>query len=94
VIEHMLADRPGGWRASIVGSQANDRWEIVGSNAFERSYNSQFKDAICYWRECAKSAFTGPPGLRAFHYMSRYIRARFLSLGCWQQLTTLQAKWF
>jgi hypothetical protein len=28
------------WRVSIVGSQANDRWEmkIVGPNAFERSY--------------------------------------------------------
>jgi hypothetical protein len=40
VIEHMLADRPGDWRVSIVGSQANDRWEmrIVGPNAFERSY--------------------------------------------------------
>lgn len=40
VIEHVLADRPGAWRVSIVGSQANDRWEmkIVGPNAFERSY--------------------------------------------------------
>lgn len=40
VIEHMLADRPGDWRVSIVGSQANDRWEmkIVGPNGFERSY--------------------------------------------------------
>src|SRR5882762_3407516 len=40
VIEHALADRPGEWRVSIVGSQANDRWEmrIVGPNAFERSY--------------------------------------------------------
>jgi hypothetical protein len=30
----------GIWRVSIVGSQANDRWEmkIVGPNAFERSY--------------------------------------------------------
>ena len=39
-IEHALADRPGDWRVSIVGSQANDRWEmkIVGPNAFERSY--------------------------------------------------------
>jgi hypothetical protein len=35
VIEHMLADRPGDWRVWIVGSQANDRWEmrIVGPNA-------------------------------------------------------------
>jgi hypothetical protein len=40
VIEHVLADRPGDWRVSIIGSQANDRWEmkIVGPNAFERSY--------------------------------------------------------
>ncbi len=39
-IEHALADRPGDWRVSIVGSQANDRWEmkIIGPNAFERSY--------------------------------------------------------
>jgi hypothetical protein len=40
VIEHVLADRPGDWRVLIVGSQANDRWEmkIFGPNAFERSY--------------------------------------------------------
>jgi len=40
VIEHMLADRPGDWLVSIVGSQGNDRWEmrITGPNAFERSY--------------------------------------------------------
>ena len=25
-IEHVLADRAGDWRVSIVGSQANDRW--------------------------------------------------------------------
>jgi hypothetical protein len=40
IIEHALADRPGDWRVSIIGSQANDRWEmrITGPNAFERSY--------------------------------------------------------
>lgn len=40
IIEHVLADRPGDWRVSIIGSQANDRWEmkIAGPNAFERSY--------------------------------------------------------
>jgi len=39
-IEHALADRPGDWRVSIVGSQANDRWDmkIIGPNAFEGSY--------------------------------------------------------
>jgi hypothetical protein len=40
IIEHVLADRLGDWRVSIVGSQANDRWEmnVAGPNAFERSY--------------------------------------------------------
>jgi len=40
VIEHALADRPGDWRVSIIGSQGSDRWEmkITGPNAFERSY--------------------------------------------------------
>ena len=40
LVEHMLADRPGDWRVSIVGSQGNDRWEmrITGPNGFERSY--------------------------------------------------------
>jgi hypothetical protein len=40
IIEHVLADRPGDWRVSIIGSQASDRWEmkITGLNAFERSY--------------------------------------------------------
>jgi hypothetical protein len=39
-IEHVFADQPGDWRVSIVGSQANDRWEmkIAGPNGFERSY--------------------------------------------------------
>ena len=39
-IEHVLSDRLGDWRVSIVGSQANDRWEmkINGPNGFERSY--------------------------------------------------------
>jgi len=38
-IEHVLADRPGEWRVSIVGSQENDRWElkITGPNGFERA---------------------------------------------------------
>ena len=40
VIEHVFADRRGDWRVSIVGSRANDRWEmnITGPNAFERFY--------------------------------------------------------
>jgi hypothetical protein len=41
LIEHALADRPGDWRVLIIGSQANDRWEmrIAGPNAFERTYS-------------------------------------------------------
>jgi hypothetical protein len=40
IIEHVLSDRPGDWRVSIIGSQGSDRWEmkITGPNAFERSY--------------------------------------------------------
>ncbi len=40
IIEHALSDRSGDWRIPIIGSQANDRWEmkIAGPNAFERSY--------------------------------------------------------
>lgn len=40
IIEHVLSDRPGEWQVSIIGSQANDRWEmkIHGPNGFERSY--------------------------------------------------------
>lgn len=40
LIEHALSDRPGDWRVLIIGSQANDRWEmkITGPNSFERSY--------------------------------------------------------
>jgi len=40
IIEHIFADRTGDWRVVIMGSQANDRWEmkITGPNAFERSY--------------------------------------------------------
>lgn len=39
-IEHVLSDKPGDWRVLILGSQANDQWEmkITGPNAFERSY--------------------------------------------------------
>jgi hypothetical protein len=39
-IEHVLSNRPGDWRVSILGSQANDRWEmkVFGPNGFERSY--------------------------------------------------------
>ncbi len=32
-IEHVLAERSGNWRVSIVGSQANDRWEMKVTRA-------------------------------------------------------------
>jgi len=40
VIEHVLHDRAGEWRVSIVGSHANDNWEmrVEGPEGFERSY--------------------------------------------------------
>jgi len=40
-IEHVLSDRPGEWRVSIVGSRANDNWEmkVEGPEGFERSYS-------------------------------------------------------
>jgi hypothetical protein len=40
IVEHVLADRSGDWRVSIIGARANDLWEmkITGPNAFERSY--------------------------------------------------------
>lgn len=39
-IEHVLSQKPGDWRVLILGSQANDQWEmkITGPNVFERSY--------------------------------------------------------
>jgi hypothetical protein len=39
-IEHALAERPGEWRVSIIGSRANDNWELSvrGPKGFERSY--------------------------------------------------------
>jgi hypothetical protein len=27
-IEHVLSDRPGDWRVFIVGSRADDNWEV------------------------------------------------------------------
>jgi hypothetical protein len=41
LIEHVLSDRPGEWRVSIVGFRANDNWEVKveGPEGFERSYS-------------------------------------------------------
>ena len=41
IVEHILADRPGDWRVSIIGSQGSEHWDmkITGPNAFERSYS-------------------------------------------------------
>jgi hypothetical protein len=40
ILEHVLSDRPGEWRVFIVGSHANDDWEmkVEGPAGFERSY--------------------------------------------------------
>ena len=39
-VEHVLSEVAGGWRVSIVGSRANDNWEmkVEGPQGFERSY--------------------------------------------------------
>jgi hypothetical protein len=39
-VEHVLSDLAGEWRVSILGSRANDNWEmkVEGPNGFERSY--------------------------------------------------------
>jgi hypothetical protein len=39
-LEHVLSDAAGEWRVSIVGSRANDNWEmkVEGPRGFERSY--------------------------------------------------------
>jgi hypothetical protein len=40
VVEHVLSNRPGEWRVSIVGSRAREDWEmkVEGPHGFERSY--------------------------------------------------------
>jgi hypothetical protein len=40
LIEHVLSDKPGAWLVSILGSRANDNWEmkVEGPKGFERSY--------------------------------------------------------
>jgi hypothetical protein len=40
MVEHVLADRAGDWRVSIIGSQDRQCWElkIFGPLGFERSY--------------------------------------------------------
>ena len=39
-VEHVLSDAAGEWRVSIVGSRADDNWEmkVEGRRGFERSY--------------------------------------------------------
>ena len=39
-VEHVLSDAAGEWRMSVVGSRANDNWEmkVEGPRGFERSY--------------------------------------------------------
>jgi hypothetical protein len=39
IVEHVLSDCPGDWRVFMIGSQANDRWEMkmTGPYRFERS---------------------------------------------------------
>jgi hypothetical protein len=41
VIEHVLSDRHGDWRVSILGTRASEHWnlKIEGPAGFERSYS-------------------------------------------------------
>jgi len=67
LVEHALSDRPGDWRVSIVGSRADDGWEmkIWGPNGFERSYHIGGKcgraPAFGDW-ECATEVAAGEGG--------------------------------
>ena len=45
IIEHALADRPGDWRVSIIGSQANDL-----------AFFDFFPSDLCVWQGCSESA--------------------------------------
>jgi hypothetical protein len=40
VVEHVLSDRPGVWRVTVLGSRADDKWEmsVEGPKGYERSY--------------------------------------------------------
>jgi hypothetical protein len=40
VVEHVLSDRPGLWRVTILGSRATDTWDmkVEGPKGYERSY--------------------------------------------------------
>lgn len=40
VVEHVLSDKPGAWRVTILGSRGTDNWEmkVEGPKGFERSY--------------------------------------------------------
>jgi hypothetical protein len=40
IVEHVLSDRTGDWRVTILGSRANDSWEmkVEGPKGYERSY--------------------------------------------------------
>jgi hypothetical protein len=51
-IEHVLRDRVGDWKVSLMGSQANDPWQmkVQGSNAFERSYTLEGSAGEHRWR--------------------------------------------
>jgi hypothetical protein len=40
VVEHVLYERSGLWRVTIMGSRADDKWEmrVEGPKGYERSY--------------------------------------------------------
>ena len=61
IVQHVLSGWPGEWRVSIVGSRANENWEmkVEGPNGFERWYTLGKKcrrASTCGHRESAPEA--------------------------------------
>jgi hypothetical protein len=66
-VEHVLSDAAGEWRVSIVGSRADDNWEmkVEGPRGFERSY-TLVGEAGEHHPEAIRNVLTKllPPGTR------------------------------
>jgi hypothetical protein len=66
-VEPVLSDAAGEWRMSVVGSRANDNWEmkVEGPRGFERSY-ALVGEAGEHRPEAIRNVLTKllPPGTR------------------------------
>jgi hypothetical protein len=72
VIELVLADRPGDWRVSIAGSQANDRWEmkIVAPIIRRVGWLCRWNARVVSWTDCS---FVATPCFAEFYQVSPVI---------------------